>query len=231
MTFNIQHARNFITHEIDTHKMAETIRNENADIVVMQEVYGVYSDGSEGQSDAIASELGFNSFFAGALKLSKCIYGNALLSRYPIVSANTIPVPSDALRKPGRYFEDRCIIDAVVSTPEGELKIIGTHFGLQPEEAQSSVKKVCRILDTTDMPTVFLGDLNLHPDSKILDPIRHRLCDSDSFYVGNNFTYPSDKPNEKIDYIFVSGNITVKNVVIPRVIAADHLPVTVEISI
>ena len=40
MTFNIQHARNFLTGKIDIPLMAKTIQDLGADVCVMQEVYG-----------------------------------------------------------------------------------------------------------------------------------------------------------------------------------------------
>lgn len=231
MTFNIQHARNFLTGKIDTHLMAETIKNMDADVVVMQEVYESYADGNKGQATAIAEELGYNYFFGEAITLSKCLYGNAIVSRFPIKSADVIPVPSGEFRKPGRYFEDRCIIDAVIDTPDDDLRVIGTHFGLQPEEAESSVEKVCALLEDNSLPTVFMGDLNLTPESPILTPIRERLKDTDIYYSGVNFTFPSDKPRDKIDYIFTSKDVKINKVTIPQVIAADHLPVVADITI
>ncbi len=231
MTFNIQHARNFITGKIDIPLMAKTIESLGADIVVMQEVYGK-GEGKAftGQSEQIAEILGFNHYFAPAIDISGSgPYGNAIVSRYPITFSRTVNVPS-APRKFKGYYEDRCLLDTRVETPMGELCVLGCHFGLMPDEAELCAKTVCEAIPETT-PTVFMGDLNLTPDSELLDPVRERLIDTDKFYKGDcNFTFPSDKPEIKIDYIFVSDNVRVKNVEIPTLIAADHLTVVADIE-
>lgn len=231
MTFNIQHARNFLTGKIDIPLMAKTIQDLGADVCVMQEVYGKGEGESfVGQSEKIAEMLGFHHYFAKAIDIgTKGPYGNAIVSRFPITFSETIAVPS-APRIFKGYYEDRCLLNTVVKSPEGDIQILGCHFGLMPNEAELCAKTVCDAI-SPDMPTVFMGDLNLTPDSELLDPVRHVLVDTDNFYKGeNNLTFPSDKPDIKIDYIFVSSDIKVNDVQIPSVIAADHLPIVADIS-
>lgn len=231
MSFNIQHAKNFITGKIDIPLMAKTIKDLDADVCVMQEVYGK-GEGKlfTGQAQQIAELLGFYHYFAPAIDIKGSgPYGNAIVSRYPITFSETVKVPS-APRIYKGYYEDRCLLKAIVKAPEGDICILGCHFGLMPNEAELCAKVVCDNIPT-DLPTVFMGDLNLTPDSELLDPVRSRLIDTDTFYKGeSNLTFPSDKPEIKIDYIFVSENIKVEDVQIPRLIAADHLPVTAVIN-
>lgn len=232
MTFNIQHAKNYITGKIDIPLMAETIRTLGADVVALQEVYGqgekeLFND----QAEKIAAILGYHYYFAQAIYIDNYgPYGNAIISKYPISSATTVKVPP-AEHKPGRYFEDRCMALCHIDTPEGKLAVMGIHFGLQPEEAVLCAETVCNNYDPT-LPTVLMGDFNLEPDSSYLDPIRNILVDTDKFYKGeNNLTFPSDKPDIKIDYIFVSNNVKVNDVVIPDNIAADHRVIVADINI
>lgn len=231
MTFNIQHARNFITGEIDIPLMAKTIEDLGADVCVMQEVYGK-GEGKAfvGQAEKIAELLGYNCYFAPAIDIKgHGPYGNAIVSRYPITFAETVKVPS-APRIYKGYYEDRCLLKSIVKTPTGDLCVMCCHFGLMPNEAELCAKTVVDAIPA-DLPTVFMGDLNLTPDSDLLDPVRSVLVDTDTYYKGEcNFTFPSDKPDIKIDYIFVSRDIKVEEVEIPNVIAADHLPVVADIS-
>lgn len=231
MTFNIQHARNFITGKIDIPLMAKTIEDLGADICVMQEVYGK-GEGQAfvGQAEKIAEILGFHHYFAPAIDIKgHGPYGNAIVSRYPITFAETVKVPS-APRIYKGYYEDRCLLNTVVKTPIGDLGVMCCHFGLMPNEAELCAQTVVDKINK-DLPTVFMGDLNLTPDSELLNPVRKVLVDTDNFYKGeSNLTFPSDKPDIKIDYIFVSDNVKVENVEIPRVIAADHLPVIADIN-
>ena len=58
MSFNIQHGRHFTKGVIDLAHMAKTIADENADLVVLNEVYGK-GEGKDfvGQAEEIAKIL------------------------------------------------------------------------------------------------------------------------------------------------------------------------------
>lgn len=231
MTFNIQHARNYITGKIDIPLMAKTIKDMDADIVALQEVYGQGThDLFNGQAEKIAELLGYYCYFAEAIYIdNNGPYGNAILSRYEIIKEETVKVPP-AEHKPGRYFEDRCLAVCHINTPKGELAVFAIHFGLQPEEAELCAKTVCKTYDPK-IPTVLMGDFNLEPHDKLLEPIRNILVDTDIYYKGeSNLTFPSDKPKIKIDYIFVNSDIKVNEVTIPETIAADHRVIVADID-
>ena len=233
MSFNIQHAKHFTKKVIDLKHMADTIRNEDADLVVLNEVYGK-GDGKDfvGQAEVIADYLGYHAFFAPAIDITgHGPYGNALLSRTPLTDTEVVPVPK-APRLYKGYYEDRCLAKAVTEIDGKKVTLLGIHFGLQPDEAELCVKTVLEAVEKSSYPVVLMGDFNLTPDSPILDPIREVLTDTDNFFKGTcNFTFPTDKPEIKIDYIFVSPELTIKHVDIPQVVAADHLPVTAEIEL
>ena len=232
MTFNIQHAKNYLEGHIDIPLMAKTIKDLGADIVALQEVYGMGETAVfNGQAEKIAEILGYHCYFAEAIYINNHgPYGNAILSKYEITEAKTVKVPP-AEHKPGRYFEDRCLGICNINTPEGPLSVFAIHFGLQPEEAVLCAETVCNCYNS-DIPTVLMGDFNLEPDSEYLDPIKNILVDTDIYFKGeNNLTFPSDKPEIKIDYIFVSNDISVNDVTIPDVIAADHRVIVADISL
>ncbi len=231
MTFNIQHAKNYITGKIDIPLMAKTIKDMDADIVALQEVYGQGTrDIFNGQAEKIAELLGYHCYFAEAIYINNNgPYGNAILSRYEITKAETVKVPP-AEHKPGRYFEDRCLGVCHINTPNGKLAVFAIHFGLQPEEAVLCAETVCKTYNR-EIPTVLMGDFNLEPHDKLLDPIRNILVDTDVYYKGeSNLTFPSDKPEIKIDYIFVSSDIKVNEVTIPETVAADHRVIVADID-
>lgn len=232
MTINIQHGRDFAKGVIDLALMAETIRKEDPDVVVMNEVYGK-GEGAAfvGQAEVIAEMIGYHAFFAPAIDITgHGPYGNALLSKTPLIDAEVVAVPK-APRLYKGYYEDRCMAKAVTTVGDKKLTLLGIHFGLQPDEAELCAEVVCKAVKESEYPVVLMGDFNLTPDSPLLDPIRALLTDTDSKFAGEcNFTFPTDKPEIKIDYIFVSPELTVLKTDIPQVVAADHLPVTAEIE-
>ena len=91
MSYNTQHCLDYIKQEIDYDLIANTIRDCGADIVGLQEIRNRGTrPGYEPQAQILAEKLGFHVYFAQAIGFAgDKPYGNALLSRYPILSAGT----------------------------------------------------------------------------------------------------------------------------------------------
>ena len=231
MTYNIQHCKNFYTGKIEPISIAEVIRRQGAEIICLNEVYGkgIHPNFTD-QAKAIGEELGYEYYFSQAIKFTGLgPYGNAVISKYPFVSVETIPVPTVPRNHPG-YFEDRAAFSAIIDVEGRYLHAVGCHFGLQPEEQEMCVKTVCDVVDHSDYPVILMGDFNVHPDDPVLAPIRKRLLDSAALPGGDAFTYPSDKPDEKIDYIFYSEGLRLQEVSVPKIVVSDHLPVVGKFS-
>ena len=232
MQFNIQHGKNFLSKTIDLQALSDAIALLGADIVCLNEVYGSGPHPAfTAQAEELAKNLGFYSFFAPAIEISSSgPYGNALLSRYPILNAENVKVPTVPRNHPG-YFEDRCAFCAQVDVNGKTLTVIGIHFGLQPEEQEECVKTVCALIDRADTPVILMGDFNVEPDDPVLTPIRQKLYDAASSGEGGQNTFPSDQPIKKIDYIFLSDSLTLSSSFVADMIVSDHLPVIADINI
>ncbi len=66
--------------------------------------------------------------------------------------------------------------------------------------------------------------LNVTPENDVLNPIRECMRDTADFFDKAQLSFPSDNPDRKIDYIFVSKDIEVVGAEIPDIIASDHRP-------
>ncbi len=223
MSYNTQHCLNFRTREIDFDLIADTIRAYGADIVGLQEIRDKCADPEfDAQAEILAEKLGFHYCFAQAI----CIdgekpYGNALLSRFPILDAQTIPIPDPEVRAYDGYYETRCLLKATVDVGGG-LQVLVSHFGLNPDEQELAVRTVLAHLP--DERCVLMGDFNTTPDSGILTPLAQRMYDTADTFSSPKLSFPSDNPQEKIDYIFTSHDLTVTDADIPAVVSSDHRP-------
>ena len=117
LSYNVQHFSLYHGNGIDYDIFAETIRSLNADICGLNEVRGAgLSEGYDPQAGIMGKKLNYHAYFAKAQNMSEGTdpYGNALLSRYPILSEETviIPYPADA-NSP--YPEDRSILKVTVA--------------------------------------------------------------------------------------------------------------------
>ena len=116
MSFNTQSCHNFLTHEINYEIFVDAITRSGADIIGLNEIRGAGSDPEyQAQAKILAEKLGFHFYFAKAIDVgTKGPYGNALLSRYPIVKAETILIPDPSPRKYTGPYETRCLLKAQV---------------------------------------------------------------------------------------------------------------------
>ena len=229
LSYNVQHCASFMNDKkIDFPLFAKAITDLGADVVGFNEMRGKgISPDFEDQLGELSRLTGIsNGYFAKALDVAgKGPYGNALLSKYPIASAETIQVPNPAVRKYNGYYEPRCLLKAKL---ECGLTVAIIHMGLNPDEQENAVKTV--IANMENEKFILMGDFNVRPENEVLNPIRERLFDTAAISDGALLSFPSDVPNRKIDYIFTSHDIKVKSVDVPALTCSDHRPYIIEIE-
>ena len=224
MSYNTQHCLNFITREIDFDIIADTIKKCEADIIGLQEIRDEGQDADyQSQAKIIAEKLGYHYYyFAEAIRIKGVNpYGNAIISRYPIISAETIMIPDPEIKKYDGYYETRCLLKATIDVGNG-LNVLVSHFGLNPDEQENAVETV--VSNIPKEHCVLMGDFNMTPDNQILNPIMQGLQDTAKFFSTYKLSFPSDTPEVKIDYIFVSKDLKVEYADIPEIISSDHRP-------
>ena len=228
MSFNTQHCLNFVERKIDFDIMARAITELSADVVGLNEMRDAGSDsGYTAQVERLAELTGMKyHYFAKAIDVKgKGPYGNGILSKVPILKAETIKIPDPETRIDGQYYESRCVLKAEL---EGGITVLVTHFGLNPDEQENAVNTVCECL--ANKKCILMGDFNVTPKDKVLAPIRAKMLDTAELFDREKQSYPSDNPEIKIDYIFVSSDIKVLSADIPPVVASDHRPHIAEIE-
>lgn len=229
MTFNTQHCQNYVTREIDFEVMANAILTCGADVVGLNEMRGQGTDPEyTAQTERLAALTGMRYYqFAKAFDVpNKGPYGNALLSGSAIVKAETIAIPMPLERVKGKYYEPRCILKAEL---ENGLTVLITHFGLNPEEAVLAVETVMKHIK--DEKCVLMGDFNVLPNDPVLAPIRERMVDAADLLSADVCSFPSNAPNRKLDYLFLSPDIRLISADIPPIVASDHRPHLAEVEL
>ncbi len=233
MTFNIQHCLDYKKQLIDFDLFANAIRKCGADVCGLNEVRGEgpvknYTD----QTNILGDKLGFYRYFGEAIKVDGTSpYGNAIVSKYPVKFSQTIKIPDPVFKVLGGSYETRCIIKTIINIDGVDVCFLVTHMGLVNSERKNAVKSLCEILDEITLPVILMGDFNSVPDDKVFTPLRERLSDTQEKSVNPEVkTYPSDKPCNKIDYIFYRGLTCIKTETVSE-IYSDHLPITAEFTV
>lgn len=247
MTFNIQHGAIYADPDrrIDLSGAASLIKKYDPDVVSLNEVRGLepnlpgdlVPEGYSDQTGTLSSLTGMRGIFAPAiLTRGSGIYGNAMLTKLEVLSDEIISVPSvpSDMRYYNIYrYEDRCVLHVTVN-PGGKepVHILVCHMGLNPDERALAVGTICRIAEKAgNKRIVIMGDFNMKPENEILSPLNDRFCDVSKLTGTEKPTFPSDKPERKIDYIFVSKDIKVISSDVIDESVSDHRAIIAEIEI
>lgn len=226
MTFNTQHCLNYLEKRVDYEIMGNVINEQRADIVGLNEMYdkgSIFGEQTKKLSDL--TELK-NHYFGEACSLENGgEYGNGLLSRCKIEDIKTIIIPDPSPKKYNGYYETRCIIKAKL---ENGLTVMVVHFGLNPDEQENAVKTIIENIENEKC--VLMGDFNITPDNPILNPIKEKMVDTSCLFTDEGLSFPSDKPEIKIDYVFVTQDIKVNYAEVLPIIASDHRPYIADIE-
>lgn len=155
-------------------------------------------------------------------------YGNLIVSRYPIVRGlihNLETRPS---------LEPRMAADALIATPWGRLRVIGTHLSLSIFERYSEARNLLRLMqaveDSEPNPILLMGDINewQYPSRLI------RYMDAHFKQLRCKPTFPSFFPVLKLDRVWCDApglqvrahRVDGKEI---RHIS-DHLPIVIEVE-
>jgi endonuclease/exonuclease/phosphatase family metal-dependent hydrolase len=235
-TYNIQHCLDNTVpidgpNAVRVDKVAALLIEIGYEIVGLNEVYEKGPDDRYcDQAPKLAKLCGAKDYVFGLGKEFewKDIIGNAVLSKYPIVGQEIIPVPAptEEERNPEEksWYEDRVIVKTTIDVGQ-KIDFISTHFGLNRLEQQRMIAALLKIIDNEDKPFVLCGDFNALPESDILSPLFERL-QSAAKETGKqqDFTWASYDPQRTLDYIFLSKEFKVLEFEVVKTVLSDHLP-------
>lgn len=225
MSFNTLHCMDYKTKEIDFGKFADEILLSEASFVGLNEIRGKgFLKGYTAQAKKLSRLTGMNYYFGEAIRVKGLApYGNAFLSRFPILSAETVKIPDPDKKTGQEKYESRCIIKAKVHMGE-EYTLLITHMGLNKDERENAVKLLLSLAEKEKC--IIMGDFNCTPEKEELKPLYKDFVSRGT----DKFTFPSDKPDRKIDYIFTSKDIEVISEGVTENVISDHLAVWIEIK-
>ena len=238
MTYNIYGARaTSPANAADLDAIAEVIRRQNPDFVTLNEV-DVFTNRTGKdvhQARDLAEKLGMEWHFSKAIDRDGGEYGDAVLSKYPILEKRSYRLPC-AAEQPG---EDRSLCAIRVQIDGKDLYVASTHLDHLSGDASRLVQatEIRRIRDTElEGDLILCGDLNAIPSSNVIATMTSFLTNTGPI---DQYTFPSDDPSRKIDYIMYAPieHFGVQNCqVVSRgdqqvggVDASDHRPVIADI--
>ncbi len=228
MTYNIFSGHN-LKRDLNLDYAASVIRRIQPDFVTLNEVRSHTQDiGPINQAHELGRLTGYYPVFARAIDILGGEYGNAFLSRLPVLASEIIHIP-DPEHTGDYYYEHRCILRCVLLAAEQKITVFSTHFGLAPSEQINAVQTVLRLIEKETNPVIVMGDLNAQPSAPVLAPLLAELHDSCEGY--SILTFPSDTPAIKIDHILHSDRFTVLDVKCMDTQNSDHRPLIAQLEL
>lgn len=227
MTWNIHHAEG-TDGKIDLLRVSDTIRRENPDLVILQEVdRGTIRASGRDLVEELSALTKMNSVFGKNLDYQGGVYGNAVLSRFPIVYKDNHVLPG------AEKGEQRGALEARLRVGKHQFLVVATHLDHHPDPSVrlAQIARVQEIVKKASLPAIVCGDLNSQPGSGEWKQMKGNFQDAwEKAGKGEGYTIASGKPYARIDYIFVSREIKpVRAWVVPSE-ASDHLPVVADLQ-
>lgn len=224
--------------------IAEVIAEYQPDVVALQEVDIHWGERSHFQDQVrfLEEKLGMNSFFGEIYHFESegedtpsRQFGLAILSKSDIIRQENHPLSRLSTQSEEPGLQQMPGFPQITIEKGGmEIHIFNTHLDYRgdPMVRIAQVAETLEIMDSVDAPIVLAGDLNARPDAPELSPLFNRLDDVWMQKEGDpGFTFPSDQPDRRIDYILHSGHFQVTDTFTVQTEASDHLPVVANLVI
>ena len=228
-------------------ELADAIEDQAPDIIALQEVSrGWVIDGSFDMLVWLSRRLDMPYVWGPT---ADSVWGSAILSRYPILDARNEPMPNNSQLQLKRGL----IVSRIDIGDDEPLTVIATHLHHLPEEGHLRDPQVRAVLKAwnNDDRSVLIGDFNALPDapemlllegaglkdaflSSSKDPAGGRRSTSEQGTsprgVGHGYTWRSDNPSKRIDYIWVSSDLKTSDFSMTNNLASDHFGVAVTLA-
>ncbi|MGY1636403.1 endonuclease/exonuclease/phosphatase family protein [Geodermatophilus sp. SYSU D00742] len=230
----------------DLPRLAKVLAAADADVICLQEVDRYFGDRSEDVDQALLLSRALDMQLAWGPAIDeprrdereRRQYGNALLSRLPVLVSDVHPLPGTG--------EPRSALRTMVELDGGTLWVTTTHLSTRTAEERAAQAAHLAALHTGPMAAgVLVGDFNTPPDAPELAALRERFTDAWDlardrddqagwrfWHQDEGHTHPARRPHRRIDHVWVSPGVAVAGAhVLGGAGASDHLPVVVDLEV
>lgn len=219
---------------LEIHNLGHAVEQLDADIVCLQEVRKLHKREEQyftrwpelPQAEFLCPE-GYYAVYQTNARTKHGEHGNALLSRWPVVSQGHEDM-SD------HRFEQRGLLHVEVKVNRRKVHVIVVHLGLIAGSRVRQVEQMVRFIEReipASAPVVIAGDFNDWGGK--LRPVLNAHGFQD-FLGERALTYPSRLPLTQLDYVYARG-LKPTGMEIPRGRIwwrmSDHLPLIAEFKV
>lgn len=211
----------------DVPRLAEVIRRTKPDLVALQEVdVGVKRSDRMHEARMLGELTGMAVRFGPTQHYEGGLFGNAVLTRLPILDVHIQPLPYSE-STPERTTYPRGATAVKVRTDTGrEITFVSTHFQHNVEEDRVAEAHAVNSFFASDSGTwILAGDINAVPGSEPVTILESKWTNAIDAEAAPSA--PAGQPRSRIDYIFYRGPglQLISSEVVAEPVASDHRPV------
>lgn len=229
-TYNIHRCRGMDRRTVPS-RIVDVLRELNADVVALQEVIGAGPAG-EGQAEEIGAALGMGWVMASVRHLRNHLFGNVVLSRFPILHQSQYDLS-------WRTCEARGCQRADLDLSSGHmLHVYNVHLGTAVLERRYQAGRLASFVHDHRVtgPKIILGDFNEWMKGLATSTLNSLFESIDIYaHLKRRRTYPGFFPLLHLDHIYYEGHVEVQSVELHRsrkaLMASDHLPLAANLRI
>jgi endonuclease/exonuclease/phosphatase family metal-dependent hydrolase len=203
-------------------QIADVLESHQPDVIALQEVpRGWVVNGSVDALSWLAQRLEMHSAWGPA---ADDFWGNAVLSRFPIVAVEHRPMPNNSAIRFNRAY-----LLVTLDVQGLPIHVVATHLHHIQREPQHRLPQVIELIEEVDWsrPTILLGDLNAQQHHLELRMLLESDLQTSAIPVP---TFPSNRARRQIDHILWTDHFTLSEFGTISTTASDHLPLTAVLS-
>jgi endonuclease/exonuclease/phosphatase family metal-dependent hydrolase len=217
-TYNVHKCKG-LDGRVSVPRIADVIKDLNADIVALQEVFA-------GQAEKLAGELSLHWVMGENRQLLGDAYGNAVLSRHALRSHCNYDVSVAGRENRGCLRTDVFVMNQALHVFNVHL---GTAFFERRRQAKHLIDEAVLKCRTLTGPRIVLGDFNEWTRGHVSQTLAKEFQSTDvRVYLKRVRTYPGILPVVHLDHIYYDPDLKVEHVALHRtrtsLVASDHLP-------
>src|SRR4051812_16460936 len=213
-------------------RVAAVLRELRADVIALQEVASLTGGRREqNQAQYLADAVGLGFHVGETRKWRGAIYGNVLLSRFPVKHVERYDLTASRREARG------CIRCDLEIAPGKTVHLFNVHLGTgymeRRKQARLLMSREVLLSPQLKHPRLIIGDFNEWTRGLVSKSLQHSFESVDiQLHLNRKRTYPGVLPIMHLDHMYFDRDLALEEFLLHRsrmaLLASDHLPLVAE---